>query len=1476
MGGPSSRTIADRQTSIQVQTSAYGICNPVVYGTNRIGGNLVWFGNFNAIDKTTKTGGKGLGGSSTSTTYTYRAAAILALAEGTIAGIGAVWKDKDKTTLAALGLSLFTGSDTQPAWSFLTGYATIPNFNYDRVFGYQGSPSFVDQAINYSGTAYLAASSYELGDSATIPNHSFEVQGKLIFSAAGDALPHAVITDILTAQRYGVGFPVGNIGSLTSYQQYCQALGLFISPAYTQSRAGSDVIQELCDATNAAPVWSGGVLKIVPYGDTAVTGNGATYTPDLTPLFDLSDDDFLEREDGPVTIVRKTPADAYNRIGVQFRNRLNQYNQEVVTVEDQDAIEKYGLKVASNLTCDFICDSAIAKQVAQLALQRWLYKRNEYEFELGARYAMLEPMDIVTLTDAGLGMNRVTVRLIEVEEQDDGFRCIAEDLPIGVAAAATYAHDNGLRWQNTTAIAPLSCAAPVIFELPSETSVTGLALAVAAGETLGDAMYGGCRVWLSLDGTNYAEGGMIIGSSRYGTLTSAMAAGVRNLNPSGTLAVSMRSGGQLISGSAADMQKGTTRLIVGDEYLSYQTATLTGANAYTLSNLNRGLYRTSPSAKASGTTWVRVDDLVAQLADITPAMIGQTVYIKLTAFNVYRAAEESLASVPAYSYTITGAMKDLAPPVDFGNLLSDPNMGTGSASTTGAFYEDTGSGGSGRDRFRIRLDENNALYSIQNSLIPVSAGETLWLRAYFFAHTGSSGTSQFGLLCYDVNGAYVTNLAGPTNPSSAGANWILREASVTIPAGVAQVKPYFQRFGGASGGSLNHFYLAEPIISRHQLGADVTAANTAAAIAGQGDLATSNRATLPFGTNLAVNSEFLLVDPTYGGGVIPVGWQAGWTGDSTNVGALTFNTRRVQFQDGSFAFARDVTGAPNGTAMDCVSSYPIGLPLGRFAVPVLPGERIVASALIGHQNCAGAYAVIGFYDENGAYVDEYGGATITRNIGAAAYNTLTRNSLGLVTAAVTVPADGSGGGTGRRRWAVIWLRFSISGSPANPRLVVAAPMLAKVPASQTAIPAYNPGPADRQASFGATTGANLVSPTYGTLSDSGVYTPIGTAAAIAGQAATATNSDYGAVTGTKPPSNATRNDDTANMLEAPLLMDSGFEVIPTAVREFTNTAAGPGRDRYRIRLDSNNALYAIQTRMIPVSAGETLWMRAWFFAGLGTTGTSQFGVECFNTSFGYVTAVGGPQNPASAGAGWFLREAPITIPAGVSFIRPYFQRYGGSGNSYYLAEPAITRHQLGADITGTNTAAAIAGQAATATNSDYGAVTGTKPPSNATNGAPTGTSVGGIPAASVASTINSGGGVAANQVATSAILDNAVTGFAQAGSGSTFTHTAFTSLGSVTLTPVSTATKWLVIISGVVTIGDASPGGTFATVRCGSFSDFSVGLRAAPIPFSLSTVVSGLSAAATLTLQIQASASHGLGDPHTVSSPRIIAIQLTK
>lgn len=299
---------------------------------------------------------------------------------------------------------------------------------------------------------------------------------------------------------------------------------------------------------------------------------------------------------------------------------------------------------------------------------------------------------------------------------------------------------------------------------------------------------------------------------------------------------------------------------------------------------------------------------------------------------------------------------------------------------------------------------------------------------------------------------------------------------------------------------------------------------TVAGIIGQGDLATTNRRALPFGSNLLVNSEMALTDPTYGGGLIPVGFQAGWTGNSTNLGAVTFNDRRVSLKDGTFAFARDLTGAPNGTGVDCISSYPTGgWPLYRSAVPVLPGETIVASALIGHQNCLNANLIIGFYDENGAYVDEYAGTSVAGNIAAAAYNTLTRANLFAVTNTVTVPADGTGGGTGKRRFAVVWTRFYISGSPTNPRLITAAPLLAKVPSGQTAIPAYAPGPSDRQASYGAVLGNNVVSPTYGVQGDAELRTALGTAAGVVGQTAWATYTGYTPSQVTNPGANVLFN-----------------------------------------------------------------------------------------------------------------------------------------------------------------------------------------------------------------------------------------------------------------------------------------------------------------------------------------------------------------
>lgn len=806
-----STSVADRQTSLQVQQSAYGGVLAVQFGTNRTTGNLVWYANFKAIPHTTKSGGKGMGGSS-STDYTYTASTIMTLCEGTIAGIGDVWKDNAKTTLAALGLTLFNGSQTQGVWSFLTGYSTSTNWNIDAPIGLDGyavTPSFVNQAINYSGTAYLASPAYDLGTGAQIPNHTFEIQGLNIIGGGNpDANPKDIIPAILTAQQYGVGFAAGQVGSLAAYGTYCQAAGLFVSPTYTSQRAAADVIQELCDATNAAPVWSGGVLNIIPYGDTAITGNGTTFTPNLTPAYDLTDDDYSDNGGPPVLITRSTPADAYNRVQVEFKNRANQYNTEVVSVEDQDAIEKYGLKTNSMITMDFVCTSAIAKQMAQLALQRMLYKRNVYEFELNARFAMLEPMDIVTLTDPGLGMTKTPVRIITIEEQDSSFKITAEDLPIGVAAAATYAHDDGVRWTNATDIAPLSVAAPVIFEMPADPSATGLSVGIAAGSQVGDVAYGGCNVWLSLEGTNYQQEGTIWGSSRYGTLSGALAAHASGTDAMNTAHLALRSDGQMISGSAADVAQGTTVIVCDGEYFAYQTATLTGVRAYDLTTLNRGLYGTTGGAHSSGATFVRVDQAIASLSDMDLSMIGQTVYIKLTAFNIYGRAEQELSAVSAYTYTITGNMKALETPVNLaltGNRMPFSQFEGGVVPwfigyTTGGVTGAVLTTGNYQGSAFIRLDGTASgagqVASIKSTLFPVTAGEYLALSAGVATELNDTGSLVISFV--DSSGAGISGFTLPAVPASSPYN-TPRQQIVQAPAGAASAYIEYYLTSVASG-----------------------------------------------------------------------------------------------------------------------------------------------------------------------------------------------------------------------------------------------------------------------------------------------------------------------------------------------------------------------------------------------------------------------------------------------------------------------------------------------------------------------------------------------------------------------------------------------------------------------------------------------------------------------------------------------------
>lgn len=470
------------------------------------------------------------------------------------------------------------------------------------------------------------------------------------------ANPKDIITDFLTNPIYGINalFP---LDTLTGFSNYCIANGLFLSPALTGQMQGSDFVKKVCEICNSAPFWSEGILKITPYGDTAVTGNGVTFTPNTTPQYDLGDDDFLS--DGttdPVQVTRGTPADAFNQVQVQFKDRANQYNQNVAEAKDQSNIDLFGLRPLTPLQYDYITDGPVARTVAQTQLQRVLYLRNKFTFKLSWKYARLEPMDLVTITDTVMGLSLHPVRIISVEEDEhEQLTVTAEDYLANNATATAYPTQDAGGWTSTYNNDPGLCNAPVIFDAPGNLTNLGYEIWIATSGATAD--WGGCQVWVSQDNITFKQVGSMYGASRYGTLSANTPAGA-DPDTIDTFAIDLTvSAGVISSASSAAADAHSTLSLVGDsEVISFSTATLTATSKYNLTTYTRrGIFNTPNGAHVIGDSFVRLDSGLFKYA-YDQKLIGSTIYIKLLPFNQHIAGLYSLADVTAVSYVIQGAL----------------------------------------------------------------------------------------------------------------------------------------------------------------------------------------------------------------------------------------------------------------------------------------------------------------------------------------------------------------------------------------------------------------------------------------------------------------------------------------------------------------------------------------------------------------------------------------------------------------------------------------------------------------------------------------------------------------------------------------------------------------------------------------------------------------------------------------------------
>jgi Putative phage tail protein len=728
-GKKSQSTTDVTYNAMQLTQSTYGIPRFLVYGMTRIPGFLLQYENF-SMQQGSSGGGKG-GGSNTGSGNTYTAAVVLGMCEGPIIDLRTVYKDKAQYTYEdpSLDLTLFlglpggTGSDEQAPWSYLTtnvptralcydrtayvaaapfqlgSSAGMPNLTFEvlALLPYQPNGTFITfeaplatgaVATNMT-TPWPWATGFfviEFSDGETYPaaftNGSTYVDwsaalpdGLLGFvtqyasmNAINDAEPSAVATDYLTEPTHGADFPF--LGDLTNFRAYCIAMGFFVSPQETTQRKATDYLNELLQITNSDALWSEGLLTFLPYGDNVVSGNGYTYTPNLTPIFSFYDDDYIVQKEGddPVVLDRKAPEDIYNALRIEFKDRNHQYNSAVAEATIDMDIQTTGSKrPMEDVSFDQITVSTVAQVSAQLILNRSYFYRNHYVFMVRQDYCLLEAGDIVEVNEPVIGLVNALCRIIEVEHGALPKRTVTltvERLPLGPGGAPLYNWEFAQGYIANYGVAPGSVAPPLLFNAPPALVSTAgdfeLWMAVSGGTST---TWGGCNVYGSL----FSDGpfeflGVIEGPARYGTLTAALPAGTAQPDVDHTLQVLLNDTTLEIPQStdaAADLY--ASLLFVDGEIMAYGDASVSGVGTYSLTYLQRGLYASTNALHGADSQWACLDQGIFRLS-INPGLTGQTIYFKFPSFNSFQQNFQALSDCTTYA-------KDLSSN-SMGNILA--------------------------------------------------------------------------------------------------------------------------------------------------------------------------------------------------------------------------------------------------------------------------------------------------------------------------------------------------------------------------------------------------------------------------------------------------------------------------------------------------------------------------------------------------------------------------------------------------------------------------------------------------------------------------------------------------------------------------------------------------------------------------------------------------------------------------------------
>jgi len=209
---------------------------------------------------------------------------------------------------------------------------------------------------------------------------------------------------------------------------------------------------------------------------------------------------------------------------------------------------------------------------------------------------------------------------------------------------------------------------PIIYEPPSSfTEGEAQVWVIATGSSPN---WGGCQVWLSVDGptSTYGQLGVITSGCIQGKSMNDYPIGPDpdTFDPLQIDLTESGSGEELTSFTPTDADKSISLCILGNELIAFTNAALISTGQYQLDTyIRRGQYGTQIVDHPSGERFGQFTNTTF-IQGYRPALIGTPIYLKFPAFNGLGANVQDLSACNIYSYTLNGA--GYSPPAWFNSF----------------------------------------------------------------------------------------------------------------------------------------------------------------------------------------------------------------------------------------------------------------------------------------------------------------------------------------------------------------------------------------------------------------------------------------------------------------------------------------------------------------------------------------------------------------------------------------------------------------------------------------------------------------------------------------------------------------------------------------------------------------------------------------------------------------------------------------